>query len=351
MKPSVKLRVYPLLAVSAFFLLLVALLPAQESQKEPVDPSRALVQEMHKLVREEASRFKAAGGKNSDPAHPFRRWAPLFWQFYEIHRGSPAAGEAAEAAFTMFQAIPEPDEIIARAETIQPDEPVWARLIWYYQQAARLKKAQSPFIARSRLILEQATEPEVRANVAFHLAQVLWDQGQKEEAKAAFELSRAAAPSRWTAQKAERYLFELENLKVGQQAPVFSGTALDGSSVRLEEYRGKVVLLNFWATWCAPCVAEIPFLLKMQKRFGKTDFVVLWISGDYERQALEDMVAGRKLPGPQIFDGKGMDGPIPALYNVQEWPRNFLLDPQGMILAKDSHGEALERAIQQALQD
>lgn len=244
-----------------------------------------------------------------------------------------------------------PDEIIARAETIQPDEPVWARLIWYYQQAARLKKAQSPFIARSRLILEQATEPEVRANVAFHLAQVLWDQGQKEEAKAAFELSRAAAPSRWTAQKAERYLFELENLKVGQQAPVFSGTALDGSSVRLEEYRGKVVLLNFWATWCAPCVAEIPFLLKMQKRFGKTDFVVLWISGDYERQALEDMVAGRKLPGPQIFDGKGMDGPIPALYNVQEWPRNFLLDPQGMILAKDSHGEALERAIQQALQD
>ncbi|MGH9777615.1 MAG: TlpA family protein disulfide reductase, partial [Candidatus Acidiferrales bacterium] len=318
---------------------------------KPEDASKKLIQDMHRILREEASRFVAAGGKRSDTSHPFRSWAPLFWRYYELQRDTPAAAEAAEASLMMFQEIGEPDEIIARAETIQPDELVWGRLIWYYEQAARAKKLYAPFVAHSHLILQRATDPTVRASVAYYVGQVHWEDGRKDEAKAAFEMARAAAPERWTAKKAEQYLFELEKLNVGQPAPTFSATTLDGKPVRLEDYRGKVVLLNFWATWCAPCVAEIPVLLKLQKKFGKRGLVVLWISGDYQRQALEDMVARKKLPGPQIFDGEVTDGQLPVLYNVQEWPRNFLLDRQGIILAKDSHGETLERAVKAVVEE
>ncbi|MGH9812947.1 MAG: hypothetical protein ACRD4T_07410 [Candidatus Acidiferrales bacterium] len=102
-----------LLSLSVPLLLLATSLPAREPEGKPEDASKKLIQDMHRLVREEASRFVAAGGKRSDTSHPYRTWAPLFWRYYELHRGALAAGEAAEASFMMFQGIGKHDEIIA----------------------------------------------------------------------------------------------------------------------------------------------------------------------------------------------------------------------------------------------
>jgi thiol-disulfide isomerase/thioredoxin len=109
-------------------------------------------------------------------------------------------------------------------------------------------------------------------------------------------------------------------------------TALDGRGVDLAKLKGKVVLLDFWATWCGPCVAGMPELREVYKKFHDQGFEVVAISLDTDRAALERFVKEKDLPWPQYFDGKAWDNAIAAKYAIHAVPTLWLVGRDGKVV-------------------
>jgi beta-lactamase regulating signal transducer with metallopeptidase domain/thiol-disulfide isomerase/thioredoxin/DNA-binding beta-propeller fold protein YncE len=140
-----------------------------------------------------------------------------------------------------------------------------------------------------------------------------------------------------------------DTLDVGELAPDFVAERLDGGTARLSELRGKLVLLDFWATWCGPCVAELPTLKEIEQRSGDNpQFALLSISCDNEAEAAKSFVEEHGLAWQHVNVG-GTASRIPKDYTVRTLPATFLIGPDGRVIAKNLRGEELKRAVAAAL--
>lgn len=139
-------------------------------------------------------------------------------------------------------------------------------------------------------------------------------------------------------------------LKVGDTAPDFVGKAPDGSAVKLSDYKGKVVLLDFWATWCGPCVAELPNVIETYEKYHAKGLEIIGISLDNEQEALDEFVAKHSgMTWAQVFDGEGWGSSVGKDYGVDAIPFTLLLDGAGIIVARDLRGKALGEAVAELL--
>ncbi|UKT64981.1 TlpA disulfide reductase family protein [Pedobacter mucosus] len=135
----------------------------------------------------------------------------------------------------------------------------------------------------------------------------------------------------------------------GAQMRDFAQPDSSGKAIKLSEYRGKYVLVDFWASWCKPCRAENPNVLKAYNRFKDKNFTIIGISLDDNRSAWLKAVKEDGLPWLQLSDLKGGDNEAGKLYGVTAIPSNFLMDPTGKIIAANLRGENLEKALEEAI--
>ena len=121
---------------------------------------------------------------------------------------------------------------------------------------------------------------------------------------------------------------------------------LDGRVWRPADLEGRVVLLEFWATWCAPCLADFPRLKRVTELYGDSGLVVLAVSLDRgARRELWSFSRRQGVTWPIVFDGRGVAGPVARRFQVQFPPRSLLFDRQGRLVALDARGESLEAAL------
>ncbi|MDB5328220.1 MAG: thiol-disulfide isomerase-like thioredoxin [Phycisphaerales bacterium] len=141
--------------------------------------------------------------------------------------------------------------------------------------------------------------------------------------------------------------YELQHLRIGLPAPEIEGVDLNGRPFKLSDFRGKAVLLFYWASWCGPCMAAVPHERELAERFAGRPFALVGVNADEDRDhglavATKERVAGRSFwNGPD-----GSDGPIAKAWNVRSWPTNFLIDAAGTIRFKGLGEKDLDAAIE-----
>jgi peroxiredoxin len=138
-------------------------------------------------------------------------------------------------------------------------------------------------------------------------------------------------------------------LKVGAPFPDFNVKDLEGKPLSLANYKGKVVLIDFWATWCGPCVAELPHVQEAYEKHHANGFEIIGISLDQDREKLTSFIEKKKMTWPQFFDGQGWENDLAGKYGIRSIPATFLVDGQGKIIGKNLRGDALETAVANAL--
>jgi len=113
-------------------------------------------------------------------------------------------------------------------------------------------------------------------------------------------------------------------------------TAIDGREVDLSKLRGKVVLVDFWATWCPPCREEVPNVVAAYKKYHDQGFEVVGISLDQDKDALQSFVKDKGMAWPQYFDGKEWENEISSRFGIDAIPAMWLLDKKGMLVTTDA---------------
>jgi peroxiredoxin len=142
------------------------------------------------------------------------------------------------------------------------------------------------------------------------------------------------------------------HVRVDGLAPDFTAPRLDGGQFKLSEQRGKLVLLDFWATWCQPCRAEMPAMKDIQETFGADPrFLLVGLSCDDGIERPAEYVRANALTWTQAFAGRMLEGVVAETYLIRAIPATFLIGPNGRVLAMNLRGAPLKEAVRKALSD
>lgn len=181
----------------------------------------------------------------------------------------------------------------------------------------------------------------------YNLGHTLIKAGREEEGVAALKTYLEVNPSASDA-SAVRAIIANPKLAGVTFAPVFKVTSRTGDELSLEKLKGKIVLLDFWATWCVPCLVEMPNVKKMWKKYGGDKFVIIGVSIDDDEKALEEYVTKEQLTWPQYIDASNQ---VSRLYNVNSIPHTVLIDHEGIIRAVGLRGGSLSNKIGELLKN
>jgi thiol-disulfide isomerase/thioredoxin len=139
-------------------------------------------------------------------------------------------------------------------------------------------------------------------------------------------------------------LYEMQNLGIGKTLPDVEGEDVRGGKIRLADYRGKVVAIDFWATWCGPCMGMIPHHRALVKRMKGKPFALLGVNGDDDRDQAAQVMTAEGMTWHSIWNG-GQTGGVVAKFGVRSWPTLYLIDAQGVIRYRNVYFDTLDKAV------
>jgi peroxiredoxin len=170
-----------------------------------------------------------------------------------------------------------------------------------------------------------------------------------DEVKALYSLLDESARQTDAGKKLAEKLEILKKSRIGTQMADFTQPDTSGNPVEFSSFKGKYVLVDFWASWCGPCRAENPNVLKAYNAYKDKGFTVVGISLDNKAANWKKAIRDDKMPWTQLSDLKGWKNDVSASFGIQSIPSNLLIDPSGKIVARDIRGAMLENTLKRLL--
>lgn len=152
------------------------------------------------------------------------------------------------------------------------------------------------------------------------------------------------------AEIAEQRLFGMRKLTIGKEAPEIVGEDTEGKPMKLSDFRGKVVVLTFWATWCGPCMNQVPFERKLMERMKGKPFVLLGVNADPKKDGLAKAMKDAGIEWRSWFDGEPA-GPIASRWDIRGLPQTFVIDADGVIRHIHLFQKPLDDAVDALIQE
>jgi len=162
---------------------------------------------------------------------------------------------------------------------------------------------------------------------------------------------RMLAHKKTLADVARAKIDEMENLVAGKPAPAIDGTGIDGKPLKLSDYRGKVVVLVFWGTWCGPCMQEVPHERELAERYKGRPFALLGVDCDSDKAAALKVMKEQGITWPNWNDGDPGEGPIVNKYHVRGYPTIIVIDAKGVIRSPNVFGSGLDKAVEELIKE
>lgn len=152
------------------------------------------------------------------------------------------------------------------------------------------------------------------------------------------------------AKQVEERVNKMQTVAIGQEAPDFTQNNPDGEALSLSDFRGKYVLIDFWASWCRPCREENPNVVRIYNEYKDKGFEILGVSLDDDRAAWLQAIEADQLEWPQVSDLKRWENAVAQQYAVTAIPHTVLIDKDGKIIAKNLRGPSLEEKLAELMQ-
>jgi len=203
-----------------------------------------------------------------------------------------------------------------------------------------------------QMLLEEIIDIELISSFAVNSARYASRYGMKDEVKAIYETLNQdpeVGQSPLFINAANRMMQMLKIPGIGDQ-PALTGVTTVGDELILADLKGKVVLLDFWATWCPPCMAELPTMKATYEKYHQKGFEIVGISADRTREALTGVIEKEGLSWPNMYD-KEQQASLVDEFGIQGFPTMLLLDQTGTVVAVNPRGEELEKTVAMLLGD
>jgi peroxiredoxin len=185
--------------------------------------------------------------------------------------------------------------------------------------------------------------------VSWDLQRVKTEGMDATEAEEAYNAMSERLRNSVAGKKAAAHIKKLKRTAIGNPAPLFTQADTEGKPVSLASFRGKYVLLDFWASWCSPCRDENPNVVKAFKQFRDKKLEIISVSLDSKKKDWLNAINEDGMPWIHVCDLKGTKNSVALLYGVIAVPQNFLVDPDGKIIAHNLRGEELIPALEKLI--
>lgn len=281
-----------------------------------------------------------------------KEYAKEFYNYY-LDQPNTANGQLAlKTAIGMWGNTGSVDEIERVLPKIDKDSQIWSKFLLSVGNAYRINQERNweEYIALLRDLEAQLTHPASRSFILLELGEYNLSAERSEKAKLQFQEVLELDSDSIFVLKASGNLHELSSLKSGMTAPDFTAQTIYGDPIKLSEIDSKIILLEFWATWCGPCIPEIPHLKKLNSNYSNQELQIISVSLDNKPEKLRKFIKERKMNWPQIQEKEMWKGEIAQKYSVLGIPRSFLIDDQGNIVAKDLRGKELREKISELIE-
>lgn len=263
---------------------------------------------------------------------------------------SDAARAVLKKSLTEFDATYSAAMKAGPANPARWDVALFAAMLGHVRELAGVPAPEKEAISLDDIVKAADAKPETRSQASLAMVMIASDSA----------LAPGSDAAAWIA-KAEKHLKDFPEEKLNKMVEVkllevtlktqplgLNFTAVDGRAVDVSKLQGKVVLIDFWATWCGPCVEELPTVLKIYKEQHAKGFEVIGVSLDSDKAELEAFVKSKGVEWPQYFDGKGIENELFVRFKLESVPTMWLLNKKGVVVSMTAF-ENLEEQVKKLL--